>query len=351
MRYKKVPIYITSKELLQIFKISAQELEEIENIFDNPNNKRKLQKEKDYKVVIQATGLREYTELGAYKLARYLQSEYKKNKRQNFWEYIFESLQDWLFHTKKHIRRNFVRRRILNNSSSLVKRNDNFFLSRVDTVRIFETKSDFLSKMHEKATKFINDPLLKLEDFDEINDILYYSLSGIPKLSRAFYELIKDAERKEWCQDVGEVLSLQIKKIVDEIIEREKNIRKMKNYVRDKRDKSTCQITKEKKARASSFKLDVHHLYMASQYPHLADDINNLITLKQEIHDQFHLEYMGGKDKYCTIDDFINFVQKYYPENSDVIITLEKRKLALGEQEPLENRPPHVLLLPISRVT
>ena len=60
---------------------------------------------------------------------------------------------------------------------------------------------------------------------------------------------------------------------------------------------------------------------------------------------------MGGKDKYCTIDDFINFVQKYYPENSDVIITLEKRKLALGEQEPLENRPPHVLLLPISRVT
>ena len=38
MPYKKVPIYITSKDLLQIFKISAQELEEIEEIFDNPNN-------------------------------------------------------------------------------------------------------------------------------------------------------------------------------------------------------------------------------------------------------------------------------------------------------------------------
>ena len=311
----------------------------------------KLQEKKHYKVVIQTTGLREYTELGAYKLARYLQSEYKKNKRQNFWKYIFETLQDWLFQTKKQIRRSFVRRRILNNSSSLVKRNNNFFLSRVDTVRIFETKSDFLSKMHEKATKFINDPLLKFEDFDEINGILYYSLSGIPKLSHAFYELIKDDERKEWCQDVGDVLSPQINEIVEEIIAREKNINKMKNYVRDKRDKNTCQITKEKKARASSFKLDVHHLYMASQYPHLADDINNLITLKQEIHDQFHLEYMGGKDKCCTINNFINFVQRYYPENSNLIITLEKRKLALGEQEPLKNRPPHVLLLPISRVT
>jgi hypothetical protein len=351
MPYKKVPIYITSKKLLEIFKISAQELEEIEIFFDNPDNKWKLQKEKNYKLVVQSTGLREYTELGAYKLARYLQSEYKKNKRQNFWEYIFETLQDWLFQTKKNIRRNFVRRRILNNSSSLVKRNNTFFLSRIDTVRIFETKSEFLSKMHEKATKFINDPLLKLEDFDEIDGILYYSLAGIPKLSHAFYELIRDNERKEWCQDVGEVLPDQVDKMRIEIEKRHKNIIKRKDYVRNKRDKNTCQITKEKKAPASDFTLAVHHLYMASQYPHLADDDDNLITLKQEIHDQFHVNYMGGKDKCCTIDNFIDFVQKYYPENSDVIITLEKRKLTLGEQEPLKKRPPHVLLLPISRVT
>jgi len=52
MQYRKVPIYITSKELLQIFKISAQELEEIEKNLDNPNNKRKLKADKDYKVVI-----------------------------------------------------------------------------------------------------------------------------------------------------------------------------------------------------------------------------------------------------------------------------------------------------------
>jgi hypothetical protein len=38
------------------------------------------------------------------------------------------------------------------------------------------------------------------------------------------YELIKDDERKEWCQDVGEVLPLQINKIVEELIQREKNI-------------------------------------------------------------------------------------------------------------------------------
>jgi hypothetical protein len=205
--------------------------------------------------------------------------------------------------------------------------------------------------MHEKATKFTNDPLLKLEDFDEINDILYYSLSGIPKLSHAFYELIQDHERKEWCQDVGEVIDEQVSMIVGEIFKRHKNIIKRKDYVREKRDKNTCQITKEKKAPASSFTLAVHHLYMASQYPHIADDDNNLITLKQEIHDQFHCNYMGGNDKCCTIDNFIDFVQRYYPENSDVIITLEKRKLALGEQEPLKKRPPHVLLLPISRVT
>jgi hypothetical protein len=347
MAYKKKILYISSQELIQQLKITPQKLKDIEDFFDaHDDDEWDLVKGKDYRVVVKATGLREYTLSGAHCIAEYLQ----KGEKHSFWINLIDNITEWFTGAKKKIRQNFVRQKILDNCSSLIKKNNTFFISRGDMMRIFETRSDYLSKMDEAARKFEINPLTKGEDYEEIEGILYYSLSGIPKLSEAFHQLIKLRNRKDWCQDVGEVFKPQVDQIVKAIQEREKNIQKMKNFVRETRDKKTCQITGEKKVPASNFKLSVHHLYCVNQYPHLADEASNLITIKQEIHDQFHDSYMGGKNKPCTIDDFLRFISEKYPENHDLQIILNAAKQKLGEQNPLGKRRPHVLFLPISQI-
>ena len=77
-----------------------------------------------------------------------------------------------------------------------------------------------------------------------------------------------------------------------------------------------------------TFPLAGHHLYSKAQYPHLAANSENIITIKEEVHDAFHA-WMGGYDKECTIDDFIKFVAERYPDN-DVDLWLCQRKLMLG---------------------
>ncbi len=59
---------------------------------------------------------------------------------------------------------------------------------------------------------------------------------------------------------------------------------------------------------------------------------------------------MGGNHKPCTIDDFIDFLHKYYPSSSKTIIWLEQQKLVLGNPQPLGKQKPHVLYLPASKV-
>jgi hypothetical protein len=60
---------------------------------------------------------------------------------------------------------------------------------------------------------------------------------------------------------------------------------------------------------------------------------------------------MGGAQKPCTIDNFIDFVQKYYPENTEVVIWLKEQKLILGSPEPIAKGKPHVLYLPAKVVS
>jgi len=348
MAYKKKILYISSQELIQQLKITPQKLKDIEDFFDaHDDDEWDLVSGKDYRVVVQATGLREYTLSGAYSIAEYLQ----KGEKQSFWVNLIDNLKEWFTGAKKKIRQNFVRQKILDNCSSLIKRNSVFFISRGDVMRIFETRSDYLSKMDEAARSFKIDPLAKGEDYEEIEGVVYYSLGGVAKLARAFHELIKMRNRKDWCRDVGEVLDPQVIIIEKAIKDRHRNIQKMKDFVRNKLDKKTCQVTGEGQVPASTFKLAVHHLYSVNQYPHLADDINNLITIKQDVHDQFHDSFMGGKNKPCTIDDFLRFVSEKYPENYDLQIALNAKKHKLGNQEPLGKKLPHVLYLPLSQIT
>jgi hypothetical protein len=336
-------IYITSRELIKTLRITDQELMNVETFFDSiSDDEWELIEGKDYKVVNRTNGLREYSLPGAYTIARYLEA----NQKQNFWQQIKE----WFLRTKREIHQNFVRKKILDNCSSLIKRNNQFFISRADVITIFGTRSDYLTKMAEcaKRTQY---PLIKGTDYEDFVDEneQYFSLSGIYKLAQVFEEHQSKKNRKEWCKDVGETIAAQVENIVTEIKNREERIASAKKRVKT-RDNQTCRVTLQRANRVNGLQLAAHHLYSRNEYPHLADIENNLITLTGEVHRQFHQEHMGGTNKPCTIDDFVSFVQKYHPSRTEVIIWLEQQKLVLGEQKPVNSRKPHVLYLPLSRV-
>lgn len=60
---------------------------------------------------------------------------------------------------------------------------------------------------------------------------------------------------------------------------------------------------------------------------------------------------MGGSNRPCTLDDFLGFLESYYPQNSQLVIQLEQQRKALGDPKPVSKQNPHVLYLPAKRVT
>jgi hypothetical protein len=337
--------YITSKKLIQTLKISSETLIETEKFFDSiPDDEWDLVDGTDYRVVVQASGLREYTQSGAYTIARYLETTQKRS--------FLQKIKEMLLQTKQKIRQAFVSDHIIENCSSLMKRNEQFFISQADVVRIFKTKAPYLRKMLEVAQRE-EQPLMQGKDYIEILDGggYYFSFSGISKLSAAMKTSQTKKNRKDWCSDVGEVIAPKVNDIVHQILERDKGIQKVMTSVKDKRDKKTCQVSEAKWNKVNQIKLAAHHLYSKQEYPHLADVESNLITLSCEIHDQFHVSFMGGADKPCTIDDFIQFVNAYYPEQMKVKTWLANKKLVLGDQVAQKSKNPHVLYLSASKVS
>jgi len=336
-------VYITSQELIAILNITDDKLLEVEKFFDSiPDDAWELNRGKDYRIVNHSTGLREYTSSGAYTLSRYLEA----SEKHGFWRTITE----WFTHKQEKIRKSFIKKKILDNCSSLTKRNNYFFISRTDVVSIFGTRSDYLTKMAEH-TRRSQQPLIKGQDYDDFPDRggLHFSLSGIAKLAKAFEECQTKKNRKQECKDVGEVILPQVEDIVEQIKNRDKRIQSAMDRVK-RRDRQTCQISRKRKTSINKLKVAAHHLYSVSGYPFLADVENNLITLSDEVHTQFHQEYMGGSCKPCTVDDLIAFVHEYYPENGPVVTWLVQQKLILGDPKPQDARFPHVLLLPASCV-
>ncbi|MGG6292819.1 hypothetical protein ACQ4M4_00225 [Leptolyngbya sp. AN02str] len=334
--------YITSKQLIETLQISSDKLLEVQKFFDSiPDDEWELNEGKDYRIV-NGAGLREYTQSGAYTIARYLESNQQLN--------LFEKLKDWFTGYRKKIRQSFIRKKITDNCSSLIKRRDQFWISRADTVAIFGTRSDYLSKMAEHTQKSEN-PLIKGQDYDEFmpGEGIYYSLTGIFKLSQSFSKRLTRKNRKEECKDVGHVISSQVEDIVKQILNRQSKMEKALKQAK-RRDGKKCLVTGKRSNSIESCNLVAHHLYSKSEYPHIADCLDNLITISEEVHKQFHEHYMGGYHKPCALNDFIQFMQQYYPDNYQLVNWLEGQKRKLGDQKEIKTKP-HVLYLPASRVS
>lgn len=341
-------VYITSQKLIELLKIPPEQLEEIEYFFDaDSKDKWDLREGKDYKIICKSTGLREYTPSGAYAIAEYLEATRQASEKG-----LLGCLKRFFRNLKGNIRKTFVREKILNNCSSLVRRNDIFFISKSDAIAIFSTRRNYFEETAEIAKR--SDPLILGEDYItsvEDGDEIYFSPSGLSKLATVFSQRLTRKNRRAWCHDVGDVIADQVERIHKQIKKRYDQIERAKNYVKRTRDKKTCQVTHTRQTKLKDFQLAVHHLYSQSDYPLLADSHDNLITIQARVHQHFH-QTMGGFDKSCTIEDFIRYVRDYHPESSDCIMWLEQQRQKLGNPQPLDHKKPaHVLYLPLERIS
>lgn len=331
-------VYVSSNKLADFLGISVNELKEIEEYFDRiPDDQWELKEGRDYRIVNKRSGLREYTQSGAHTILSFLRFQEEQSHKSS------GDIKIWFNQERRKKQKALVDHKILQNSSSLIKRQDQFWLSVRDVVKILGTRDDFFRKLVEitrKQGKLIRD--IHYTFFNNDNTA-YISLSGIYELANAMGQIIKQNHRKEWCQDVGERITPQINAIVKEIQGRQKQIEKAKDMAK-KRDRNICKVTQ----RAAS-SLAVHHLYSEAHYPKLAANLDNLITIADEVHNHFH-QWMGGFSQPCTIDHFTQYVLEHYPENTSLILWLDQQKETLGQQLPVGAGKEHVLFIPLKRV-
>lgn len=311
---------IREAELIDALEINSKKLSEIIQFFDSdPDDQWELRENDHFVYLNKSLDERLFSEQGAYAIAKYMDENTPKS--------IWAQIKEFITRHKEKIRNAFISKKILENSSSLTIRNSRQFLSKKDVVNIFCTSHARLNKAFGEIQKSSN-PLKIYEDFDDIDGIRYYSLSGFYKLSRHLGEKLTAKDRRGWCAAIEVVGDKTFKLIADQETAQEKKIASAMNAVK-RRDNSRCQITGKKHDKFNkSVNIVVHHIYSKKGYPHLAACQDNLITLTEEIHKDFHT-WNGGFQKHCTADLLIKFVNTLYPDNYEVILRLTTIKKIL----------------------
>ena len=312
---------IRESDLAKTLEISREKLDEIVIFFDaDPNDQWELKENDHFIYLNKSLNERLFSEQGAYAIAKYIDA----TQPQNIWARIKE----FITKHREKIRNAFINQKIQENCSSLTLRNNRHFLSKKDVVSIFCTSYGRINTAFEEI-RISDSPLSLYEDFDDIDGIRYYSFSGLNKLSRHLAKALTVKDRRSWCEAVEVVGKKTFKLIIDAETAKQKRIDTAMDRAK-KRDKSQCQITGVKRDKQNKgININVHHIYDQHHYEHLADCEDNLITLSQEVHTDFHT-WNGGSQKSCTAKNLIEFVQQLHSDNYAVILRLNKIKQILS---------------------
>ncbi|MGB3206064.1 MAG: hypothetical protein WBB28_13820 [Crinalium sp.] len=219
-----------------------------------------------------------------------------------------------------------VRRSVYENSSSIALRRQRHWLNREDVMKILKTNKSRLEKAFQDIQRS-DTPMIIDEDFEN-QDQVYYSLSGLEKLSLELSVSLRSEERREYCSRVTAVAPPVIQFLSLIASPSQEDVEKTVRYVKNK-DKF-CQVTgvARDKYENQLIKLVGHHLYDKNNYWFLADATENIITIAEQVSDDFH-QWNGGFNRTCTIDDFIKYVEWRYPEKHEAILMLENRRKIL----------------------
>jgi 5-methylcytosine-specific restriction endonuclease McrA len=318
MSKKKPEFTIREKELAEALKITPERLDEIIAFFDSDPNDEWYLRENDHFIYLnQSWKNRLFSEHGAFAIAKYMDT--------------IEETSKIIARRKQLIRDKLIQQKVHDNSTSLTIRNNRQFLSKKNIVKILCTSTSRLNTAFRDIQKSDN-PMVIYEDFDDIEGARYYSLSGLEKLSKELATKLKDKDRREWCA-AAEVLNSNndLKKIISYEERKEQEINWAKKVAKE-RDRYSCQITGQKQTQHNTFNLAIHHIFSQEHYPHLATSMDNMITLAEDVHKEFH-NWNGGNKAACTIDDLIRFVNVLYPEQEEASYNLNKIKKKLGAQK------------------
>jgi hypothetical protein len=308
---------IKPADLATSLEITTAKLYDIVEFFDSDTKDEwDLKEEEHFIWLSKAKGTRIFSEQGAYAIALYLD----KTEKKSLWKWCKE----FLFKHQEKLRKSFIQQKVLNNSTSLIRRGDYHYLSRKDTVAILSTSYARLNQSFSDIQK--SDPLIYDTEFIEIDKVNYYSLKAFEALSRNLGENLKQEHRQAWCKEVACTGSKTIQALISEQDKLQEQIAAAKRKARSIHQ-NTCQITGEKWTHDNHIDMAVHHIYCSKHYPIAADSIDNLIVLTEKVHREFH-SWHGGNRKPCTIHDLIEFAATQYPEQ-DVGIKLHQLKLKL----------------------
>lgn len=316
---------IREAELAAALEIAHQELEQIIKFFDaDPDDEWELSENTHFIYLNKRLGERLFSEQGAYAIAKYMDEKAKKS--------IWGMITEFITRHKERIRNAFISRKIHENSSSLTLRNNRHFLSKKDVVSILCTSPARLNKAFDEVQKSSN-PMKIYEDFDDFEGVRYYALSGFYRLSQHLSTVLTVKDRRSWCAAIDIVGKKTFKLIVDAQTAQQKRIETAMSAAK-RRDKNCCQVTSKKRDKQNkAINIVAHHIYSKEHYPHLATCQDNLLTLTQEVHNEFH-SWNGGFQKPCTVDHLLQFVNELYPDNYEVVLRLNTVKQMLDAQPP-----------------
>jgi len=328
MPRKKENFPIREAELIQWLSISHKRLDEIVSFFDaDPNDDWDLVEGDDYQFVNKEKKLRNFSPKGAFKIASYIEKNEKRG--------IFYKFKEFFTKHDQKIRRSLARKLIfaeLTDSGEIQVYQGVAMIHKQSLRRILETNGSKLNKTVNHLQQRTDKPLeLGVDFYEDEKREFWFSESGIVMISKSMSETLTNKSRQEMCKMIAMEFPLAFKEIqehLDDDTKQKIEIEKAKKRAKT-RDKNTCQVTGQKPDKDVKFNLAVHHLYSVQKYPHLATLDLNLVTIKEEIHQEFHGN-LGGFHQPCTIEDFIEFLHVYYPEHhGNLALKLQKTKKKL----------------------
>jgi hypothetical protein len=328
MPRKKEIFTIREAELIQWLSISHKRLDEIVSFFDaDPNDDWDLVEGDDYQFVNKEKKLRNFSPKGAFKIASYIEKNEKRG--------IFYKFKEFFTKHDQKIRRSLARKSIfaeLTDSGEIQVYQGVAMIHKQSLRRILETNGAKLNKTVNHLQQRTDKPLeLGVDFYEDEKREFWFSESGVVRISKSMSETLTNKSRQEMCKMIEIEFPRAFKEIqehLDDDTKQKIEIEKAKKRAKT-RDKNTCQVTGQKPDKDVKFNLAVHHLYSAQKYPHLATLDLNLVTIKEEIHQEFHGN-LGGFHQPCTIEDFIEFLHVYYPEHhGNLALKLQKTKKKL----------------------
>ncbi|MEH2209784.1 hypothetical protein [Nostoc sp.] len=214
-----------------------------------------------------------------------------------------------------------IRQAISTNSSSLILKGQQHWVNFENVSGIFRTTQTRLEQAFENIQRTDN-PMKIGEDFEDIEQALFFSFSGLEKFSIELAASLYSKIRREYCKRVPLVAPPILECLALAPSPSDKDVEIAMRYAAN-RDKKKCQVTGIERDKYNPIKLVRHHIFDKNTYRPLADDPDNIILISEEISDEFH-QWNGGYDKTCTINDFIEFVELFYSQNHEIFLRLSR---------------------------